>query len=355
MTVLVRVVRDAALADLDFGPGHPMAPVRLTLAMALIEALGLLDAPGVEVVPAPLPVDDDHLLAVHDAAFVDAVRAASADPRGADGAFGLGTPDVPAFSGMHDAARRVVGASVDAALAVWRGSAVHAVNAAGGLHHAMPGRAAGFCVYNDASAAIAALLADGCGRIAYLDVDAHHGDGVEAAFLDDPRVLTVSVHESPETLFPGTGPTGDAAGPSAPGTALSLALPAGSGDGPWLAAVATALEHVERFAPDVIVSQHGADTHREDHLTHLCVSVDAQRAAAIAVHEAAHRVAQGRWLALGGGGYSLVHVVPRAWAHLVAVAAHAPVPLEEPVPQAWREHVLTVTDLVAPFMMGDAP
>ncbi len=352
---LVRVVCDPALAGLDFGPGHPMAPLRLTLTMELAEELGLLDGPGVRVVGAPLPSDDRDLLAVHDRELVDAVRAVSADPGLATGAFGLGTPDVPAFAGMHDAARRVVGASADAARAVWRGEALHAVNAAGGLHHAMRRRASGFCVYNDAAAAIAALLADGCRRVAYVDLDAHHGDGVEEAFRDDPRVLTVSVHESPETLFPGTGHDGDAAGPLAPGTALSVTLAAGSGDVPWLAAVGGALEHVASFGPEVLVSQHGADSHRDDPLAHLAVSLDAQRSAAAAVHDQAHEVAQGRWLALGGGGYAVVDVVPRAWAHLIGIAAHAAVPVDAAVPTGWRERVAATTGLDTPSSMGDAP
>ncbi len=353
VTALVRVVRDPSFAALDFGPGHPMAPVRLVLAMALADELGLLRAPGVEVVGAPLPGDDVDLEAVHDPSLVEAVRAASARPSLADGRFGLGTVDVPAFVGMHDAARRVVAASADAARAVWRGEALHAVNLAGGMHHALRARASGFCIYNDAAAALAALLADGCPRVAYVDVDAHHGDGVEEAFVDDPRVLTVSVHESGETLFPGTGVTGDAGGPAARGTALSWEVPAGTSDAPWAAAVTSALERVEDFAPEVVVSQHGADSHRDDPLTHLEVSVDAQRWAAMAVHEVAHRAADGRWLALGGGGYSLVDVVPRAWAHVVGIAAHVPVGLAEPVPRRWLEQVLATTGLTGPSRMGD--
>ena len=119
--------------------------------------------------------------------------------------FGLGSEDNPIFDGMHEASALVTGATVDAAMAVRSGAAQHAVNLAGGLHHAMPARASGFCIYNDAAVAIAWLLADGVQKVAYVDLDAHHGDGVEAAFYRDPRVLTISLHESGYTAFPGTG------------------------------------------------------------------------------------------------------------------------------------------------------
>lgn len=137
--------------------------------------------------------------------------------------------DDPAFAGMHEASALIAGQSVAAAEAVWRGDTTHAVNFAGGLHHAMPGGAAGFCVYNDPALAIARMLELGAERIAYVDVDVHHGDGVQAAFWEDPRVLTISLHEHPRTLFPQTGwpeETGSGAGE---GSAVNLALPAGTG------------------------------------------------------------------------------------------------------------------------------
>lgn len=347
-----RVVWSPALLGYDFGVRHPMTPVRLDLTFRLAQQLGVLELPGVEVVGAE-PADDAVLATAHTPDYIEAVRLAGTEGV-PDEARGLGTEDDPVFPGMHDAAARLVTGSVESALAVWHGHARHAVNLAGGMHHAMPDRASGFCVYNDAVAAIRAVLADGATRVAYLDLDAHHGDGVERAFWDDPRVLTVSVHESGTTLFPGTGHPADIGGPHAPGGAVNVALPAGTSDAGWLRAVqSVALPVVRAFEPQLLVSQHGCDAHANDPLTNLAVSVDALRAATMAVHDLAHDVAHGRWLALGGGGYAIVNVVPRIWTHVLAIAAHAPIDVATPVPQAWREHVEGTLGPPAPERMGD--
>jgi len=332
------VVWGAEVLGYDFGPTHPMSPVRLDLTMRLARELGLLDAPGVTLVE-PETAPDEVLRTVHSSEYIRAVREASlfgAQPRGA---FGLGTGDVPAFWRMHEASARIVGGSLAAALAVWRGELDHGVNFTGGLHHAMPAAASGFCVYNDVAVAIRALLGAGARRVAYVDVDAHHGDGVEHIFWDDPRVLTVSVHESARTLFPGTGYPQDIGGDGAQGTAVNLALPAGTTTAGWARGIEAVVPAVVRaFEPDVVVSQHGCDAHALDPLTNLRVSVDGLRWAAGLVHELAHELADGRWLALGGGGYAVVDVVPRAWAHLVAVAAHVELEPTTALPGAWLDH-----------------
>ena len=334
----VRIVWTPALLGYDFGAGHPMSPLRLKLTMDLARELGLLDAPGVSVVGVEGATTAE-LLTVHTPAYVAAVRAAS-ESGDQDSAHGLGTEDDPVFAGMHDAAARIVAGSVAGALAVWTGAAAHAVNITGGMHHAMPDSASGFCVYNDAAVAIRRLLADGARRVAYVDVDAHHGDGVERVFWDDPRVLTVSVHESGRTLFPGTGHAADIGGPGALGTAVNVALPAGTGDAGWLRAIDAVVPPVLRtFEPDVVVSQHGCDAHALDPLANLKVSIDALRRAAELVHALAHEVAGGRWLALGGGGYAVVDVVPRVWSHLIAIAGHLPLDPATPVAPAWRTAV----------------
>lgn len=345
-----RVVWSPVLLEYDFGPRHPMAPLRLDLTFRLARELGVLDL--VDVVGAE-PASDEVLGYAHDQDYVAAVRRAAVTGL-PDVEHGLGTDDDPVFSGMHEAAARAVAGSVESVLAVWEGAAEHAVNLSGGLHHAMPGRASGFCIYNDPVAAIRAVLDAGARRVAYVDLDAHHGDGVEHAFWDDPRVLTVSVHESGRTLFPGSGHPTDVGGPGALGTAANVALPAGTDDAGWLRAVTdVALPLLTAFGPDMIVSQHGCDAHGLDPLTNLAVSVDAQRAAAAGVHDAAHTLCEGRWLALGGGGYAIAQVVPRAWTHLLAIAAHAPLDPGTPVPAAWREHVLRELGFPGPAVMGD--
>lgn len=329
-----------------------MDPVRLALTMGLVRAFGLDRA--VDVVAAPA-AGDSTLRLVHDQDYLAAVRKASLDPRTADEAYGLGTADDPAFAGMHEASALIAGQSVGAAEAVWHGEAAHAVNFAGGLHHAMPGSASGFCIYNDAALAIARLLELGAERVAYIDVDVHHGDGVQTAFWEDPRVLTVSLHEDPRTLFPATGRPEETGAGAGEGSAVNVALPAGTGDAGWLRAFHSVVpELLADFRPEVLVTQHGADTHFDDPLAHLAVSVDAQRAVQASCHDLAHDyVDGGRWVALGGGGYAVVDVVPRSWTHLVGIAAHAPVDPESAVPASWRDEVYARTRQLGPGRMTD--
>ncbi len=353
MTGRLHLPWDELFLRYDFGPSHPLAPVRVDLAIRLAREFGVLGGQALDVV-RPEPASREVLELVHDPAYVDAVRRAGTPPLRSDPARGLGTGDTPVFAGMHEVSAHVVGASVSCAEAVLTGAAQHAVNVAGGLHHAMPGAASGFCVYNDVAVAIAWLLSRGVRRVAYVDVDVHHGDGVEAAFWTDPRVLTVSIHESGRSLFPGSGWPEDTGGPGAEGTAVNVALPAGTGDGGWLRAFDAIVPWVvEAFEPEVLVTQHGCDSHAHDPLAHLELTVDGQRASYVALHELAHRHTGGRWLATGGGGYAVADVVPRAWAHLLAVAAGAPLDPTTPVPERWREHVAARVGRVAPSLMTD--
>ncbi|MBA2555697.1 MAG: acetoin utilization protein AcuC, partial [Geodermatophilaceae bacterium] len=261
MSASVRVPWDDAMVAYDFGADHPLNPLRVDLTMRLARELGVLDLPTVSLT-RPEPATDDQLLLVHEQEYVDAVKAAGVDPAQADLSRGIGTSDTPAFRGMHEAAALVAGATLEAARAVWTGESEHGVNVAGGLHHAMPGAGSGFCVYNDPAIAIAWMLEQGAERIVYVDIDVHHGDGVERVFWDDPRVLTVSVHESGRFLFPGTGFPEDVGGAAAHGQAVNLALPPGTTDAHWLRAFhAVVPPLVEEFRPQVLVSQHGCDSH----------------------------------------------------------------------------------------------
>jgi acetoin utilization protein AcuC len=347
---------DERLTGYDFGPGHPLAPVRVELTIALARDLGVLALPSVSVLTPVVPAETAELELVHDRAYIDAVLAAGRGERDGwgDGRFGLGTPDNPVFAGMHEASALVAGATLAAARAVWRGEALHAANIAGGLHHAMRRSASGFCVYNDPAIAISWLLAAGAQRVAYVDLDVHHGDGVQAAFYDDPRVLTISLHEHPATLFPGTGLASETGRGEGRGYAVNVALPAGTGDAGWLRAFdAVVPPLLAAFGPEVLVSQHGCDSHRLDPLAHLELSVDAQRRAALMVHELAHQTAGGKWLFTGGGGYELVQVVPRTWTHLLAVAAGQPLDPGLPVPAGWRDLAYRRTGEQAPSRMTD--
>ena len=357
MTCTMHVAWDERLIQYDFGPGHPLAPVRVELTVELARAFGVLDAADVTVA-APEPATTAELELVHDAGYIGVVQRASGGQAGLDAAtlfqHGLGTEDDPVFPGMHDAAALVAGATLAAARAVWAGSAEHGANIAGGLHHAMAARASGFCVYNDPAIAIAWLLRQGAERVAYVDIDVHHGDGVQAAFWSDPRVLTISMHEHPATLFPGTGLPTETGARGAEGSAVNVALPAGTRDAGWLRAFhATVPPLLRAFRPQVLVSQHGCDTHWSDPLANLEVSIDAQRAAHAAIHQLAHETAGGRWLLTGGGGYELVQVVPRTWTHLLAEAAGSPIAPGTPTPGPWRDYVRGRTGREAPALMTE--
>ena len=346
------VAWDEALTQYDFGPGHPLAPVRVALTIELARQLGVLSAPSVTMVSPP-PATDAELATVHDDDYIAAVRQAGRS-LAPDLRFGLGTEDDPVFEGMHEASALVAGATLAAAQAVWSGSARHGASVAGGLHHAMRRAASGFCVYNDLAVAIKWLLAAGAERVVYVDTDVHHGDGVQAAFYDDPRVLTISLHEQPATLFPGTGLPGETGVGAGTGYAVNVALPAGTGDAGWLRAFDAVVPPLLRaFKPTVLVSQHGCDSHRLDPLAHLELTVDAQRLAQVMLHDLAHELCDGRWLVTGGGGYALVQVVPRTWTHLLAIAAGAPVDPVMETPVKWRELARSLTGETAPVTMTD--
>jgi acetoin utilization protein AcuC len=345
------VVFEPTLTEYDFGPSHPMSPVRLDLTMRLARDLGVLD--HLRVVPAPM-AGDDLIATVHDAALIDAVQRAGKDPYGFEPEHGLGSDDNPVFTDMHHAAAHVVGATAEAFRQVWSGESLHSASICGGLHHAMPDRSSGFCIYNDVAVGVRWLLANGAQKVAYVDVDVHHGDGVERIFYDDPRVLTISLHETGQALFPGTGFPQDHGGPGAEGSAVNVALPPGTSDGGWLRAFHAVVPPLLReFAPDVLVTQHGCDSHRDDPLADLMLSVDGQRASYLALHDLAHEVCDGRWVVTGGGGYALVDVVPRAWTHLLAVLAGRPLDPTTPTPDSWRAHVRERLGRTAPFRLTD--
>lgn len=356
MTGAATILWNEQLRQYDFGPDHPLSPIRVQLAMRLVEDYGLLDHPQVSISSDTPVLPDETLERVHRPRYVSAVKRASepdADPE-SEAKYGLGTADTPIFPNMHTASARIAGASVTGVREVLEGRAQHAVNLSGGLHHAMPDRASGFCVYNDAAVAIQWLLDRGLERVVYVDVDVHHGDGVQQAFWDDPRVMTISIHESPATLFPGTGWPTEIGGPRALGTKVNIALPAGTGDQGWLRGLhAVAPPLISAFKPEFIVSQHGCDGHFEDPLASMALSIDGLRMAAEACHTWAHRYAGGNWLALGGGGYEWVDVVPRAWANVVAVASNEPIEPTSEIPESFREYVSESMGRAAPYRMTD--
>jgi acetoin utilization protein AcuC len=294
-------------------------PLRRRLGIGLVQAYGLLDRGDVAVVE-PEPADAEQVQLVHAPAYVGAVRRYSADPQLAAsweaGQWGLSPGgDTPATAGMHEAALGVCGAALTAADIIARGRADAAYcPAPAGLHHALANRASGFCVYNDCALAIRALLDGGAERVAYVDVDAHHGDGVQWLFYDDPRVLTVSVHEDGKYIFPGTGGMAERGTGAGLGTSVNVPLPPFTGSQPFLRAVERVVAPaVTRFQPDVLIAHLGADIHHADPLAHLCVDLEALPRLYRLLHDLAATAAGGRYIVLAGGGYN-IDLLARAWA-----------------------------------------
>lgn len=284
----------------DFGPQHPFSPDR----WQALEELMRLQGPDARW-HEPGPVVDEDLLQVHTVPFLEAVHTASAGFPGTHGtSFGLGTQDVPVFFGMHEAAALVCGGTVEAARRIASGDAKRVLQLSGGLHHAMPNRAAGFCIYNDMALAIKALRDNGL-RVAYVDIDVHHGDGVQAVFYDDPEVLTVSLHEDGRFLFPGTGFVRERGRGEGIGACINLPLMPGTGDDDWIMAFDRIVpDALNAFAPDVIVVEAGADAHFKDPLASMALTTHGFAGAISRLIELADGIADGRLLVGLGGGYN---------------------------------------------------
>jgi acetoin utilization protein AcuC len=313
----------------DYGPEHPLRMERLGLTYALMEALGLTRRPGVRVL-APGPVDDAMLRQFHTAEYLEVLRAVSVGEGVAHAArFGLGPGDNPIWPGCFEASALACGGSVTAAELVASGEVTRAFAFAGGLHHAMPDRASGFCYLNDVVLAILALRRHGL-RVCYVDIDAHHGDGVQAAFYDSADVLTISTHERGDRLFPGTGSVDEIGVGVGRGFAVNLPLNPYTDDAVYRDAFEAVVPPlVTAFRPDVVVAQLGIDGHRTDPLTHLALTVQGFAETVRTIVGLAPRL-----VALGGGGYDLRNVA-RAWSVAWALLSEASLP--EEIPAAFVE------------------
>ncbi|GBG06235.1 acetoin utilization protein AcuC [Paenibacillus agaridevorans] len=300
-----------------FNEDHPFDPIRQTLTIDLLKEAGALTDD--ELLTPSIVCNDELLQLVHRPDYVNAVKALNneADPRiraVTAEQYGLMTEDTPFFSGMHEAASLIVAGSVAAADAVMSGQTLHAFHLAGGLHHAFPDKASGFCVYNDAAIAIEYIRERYGARVLYIDTDVHHGDGVQWVFYADPHVCTYSIHETGKYLFPGTGYAAEKGADSGFGTCFNMPLEPFTEDESWLESFNITLRKViATFKPDIIVSQHGCDAHAYDPLSHIHCSMNIYREIPAIIHELAHTYTGGKWVALGGGGYDIWRVVPRAW------------------------------------------
>ena len=332
----------------DYGPGHPLRMERLKLTYDLMEACGLTRLSAGRVLPPEKPAEEE-ILRYHSREYLEILRAVSGGLAVREAyRFGLGPGDNPIFQGMYDTACLAVGGSLLAARLVASGEVARAFSFAGGLHHAFPDRASGFCYLNDAVIAIQSLLERGL-RVCYVDIDAHHGDGVQYAFYRDPRVLTISTHERGDRLFPGTGFVEEFGEGPGRGYAVNLPLQPFTDDEVYLEAFEAVVPPLmSAFKPDVVVAQLGIDSHRTDPLTHLALTVNGFAQALRRILNLSPRL-----VALGGGGYDLSNVA-RAWTiawglmNDVELAGELPVSFH---PGTSHFHAATLWD--APHQEGD--
>ncbi|MDP4085884.1 MAG: acetoin utilization protein AcuC [Bacillota bacterium] len=304
------------LLKYKFSSHHPFNQFRLKLTVDLLKRLNAL-APN-QMIP-PITATEEELFLIHDPNYVNAVKMAGhgllADDIGEN--YGLGTEDTPIFKNMHEASSLLVGGTLTAVDQVMSGKVLHSLHLGGGLHHGFRGKASGFCIYNDSSVAIKYIQKKYNARVLYVDTDAHHGDGVQWSFYDDPNVCTLSIHETGRYLFPGTGNVNERGQGNGYGYSFNIPVDAFTEDESWLYAYTNAFREVaEFFKPDVILTQNGTDSHYFDPLTHLSTTMKIYREIPKLAHQIAHEYCGGKWIAVGGGGYDIWRVVPRAWALL---------------------------------------
>jgi acetoin utilization protein AcuC len=330
MTPTLGVVYSETFQQYNFGPTHPLKPTRLKLTYELMKSIGLLSAQNVEVI-SPREASHDDLLLFHNEDYVQHVKQMSEVGTGY-----LDMGDTPAFKGCYDASALAAGASLTAVDSVMTGKASHATNIAGGLHHAHPDRASGFCIFNDPAISIAHLKKNyGLERILYLDVDAHHGDGVMYGFYSDPAVLDIDFHEDGRHLFPGTGYTREVGEGSATGLKINVPLPAFADDQTYIDLFRKIVPlAVRKYRPQILLLQCGADAHANDLLAHLQITTRTYGEIIQTVHDLAHEVADGRLVVFGGGGYNMANVA-RTWTVAACTLANYEPP--KATPGSWRK------------------
>ena len=334
-----------------FNDEHPFNQQRVKMTLDLLKKCSAIHE---QQIKEPSPASDEEIALVHDKTYIEAVKRAGKgklDLKTA-GKYGLGTEDTPIFQNMHDASALIAGGTLLAAEQVMEGHADHALNLAGGLHHGLRGKASGFCVYNDCSIAIQWIRENYNARILYIDTDAHHGDGVQWTFYDDPNVCTISIHETGRYLFPGTGNYSERGQGSGYGSAFNVPVDAFTEDDSWLHIYKTLVKEVaEYFQPDVIVTQNGVDAHYYDPLTHLSLSMKSFDIVPRLAHELAHHYCGGRWIAVGGGGYDIWRVVPRAWGKIWLAMNEMEV--SGPLPQNWLDQWQPLSPYPLPTIWED--
>ena len=337
-----------------FSETHPFNQRRLQLTVDLLEHIGALKP---EDCISPRMATDEELRLVHDEHYIQAIKQAGEGKLDPDTGlnYGIGTEDTPIFPKMHEASALLVGGTLTAVDEVMEGRARHAVNLGGGLHHGFRGKASGFCIYNDSSVAIKYMTEKYHARVLYVDTDAHHGDGVQWTFYDDPNVCTLSIHETGRYLFPGTGNINERGNGKGYGFSFNVPLDAFTEDESFLETYEQSFRKViEYFKPDVILTQNGADAHYYDPLTHLSATIRIYEQIPKLAHQLAHEYCGGRWIAVGGGGYDIWRVVPRAWSRVWLEMAHLPSPSGR-LPEEWIDKWSPHSPVTLPMTWEDPP
>ncbi|MFQ6135136.1 MAG: acetoin utilization protein AcuC [Nitrososphaerales archaeon] len=307
----VAVFFGEASSTYSFPSGHPMSGVRAKAFWSEMEEQGLNKAGGVKI-RRPVPASEEDLRLFHTGEYIDFVKKSSEAGVGL-----LDYGDTPVFKGIFEASSYVVGSTLRGLDMVMRKEVEHVFNPIGGLHHARRDSAAGFCVFNDA--AIAIIQAEskyGLKRILYVDIDAHHGDGVFYAFYDDPKVFVADIHEDGRFLYPGTGSEDEKGEGAAEGTKLPIPLPPSTDDERFKEAFKQVEDFASRVEPELVLFQCGGDGLMNDPITHLRYTPEAHRYAAESLHQIAHKFSKGRILAMGGGGYNSENTA-KAWVEVV--------------------------------------
>ncbi len=351
----VKYVHSPRYEDYYFHDEHPFNQIRPTVTLDLLKKI---NAVCDEDIVAPRMATDEELALVHDRDYIQAItRAGHGQLSNEQGqSYGVGTEDTPIFKNMHEACALLVGGTLTAVDLVMSGEAEHAVNFGGGLHHGFRGKASGFCIYNDCSVALKYINQKYGLRALYIDTDAHHGDGIQWSFYDDPSICTLSIHETGRYLFPGTGNVTERGQGDGYGYSFNVPLDAFTEDDSFLYAYRESMNAVmEFFRPDIILTQNGADAHYYDPLTHLSSTMKTYYEIPKLAHELAHKYCNGRWVAVGGGGYDIWRVVPRAWALVWLEMSEQMHLANKPIPTSWLEEWQEKSAHPLPLSFNDGP
>ena len=344
MTGKTAIVNGEQLHNYNLGDDHPLRPERLKITLALAKNYELMSSVNI-LTPRLAKIEE--LLLFHTEEYVNKVKEYSRRGYGL-----LDDGDTPAFSGCFEITSWIVGASLLGIESIIKGEADHVFNFSGGLHHAHPNKASGFCIFNDPALCISVLKKKyGLKRIAYIDIDAHHGDGVMYGFYNDPSVLNIDFHEDGRYLFPGSGFSSEIGEGKAKGLKINVPLPPNVNDGLYLEAFHRIVPDALRFyEPEIILLQSGADSHKGDPLTHLSITVKTYSEIATWLHKFVHEMCCGKIMIFGGGGYLLSNVA-RCWVKVLSVFLERE--LSAKIPDQWRKYYESLTQYPSPTIMNE--